>query len=500
MPKHDNFIEDFWRDLRYTARTMRKNRLFVLFVVLTLALGIGANTTVFTLVNTLILNPLPVQNASGLASLARFEAKSSSKSNVTLPISFADLKDYQAKNEVFTTLAGYTSPHVATLQEHGASQWMFSELVTSNYFATLGLRPALGRFFLPEEDTTPGGHAVAVMNFATWQARFGAANDIIGKTLRLNNLDFTVIGVAPPAFIGVNAIFGPDLWLPATMAEQLLPLEMKDSLSDRGKAAFLGVGRLKPGVSRAQAQANIAAMASALARAYPETHEGRTAAVRPITDVIYGSASTDRTPIVFGSALLLIVVGIVLLIACSNVANLLLARAAGRQQEIAVRLAMGASRGRLVRQLLTESVSLGLLSGLIGLVIGFAGSRLLWSNVPSGVAPNLIAPKMDATVFIFALVVSLLTGFVFGIIPALRASRLGVAETLKEEGRSGGRSRSRVTFGNALLVGQVAFSFLSLVTAALFLRSIQHAYDIDPGFQTKHLAVFMTNPGQAGYG
>ena len=510
IPKHDvvpigdasttNFMEDLWRDLRYTGRTMRKNPLFVLFVVVTLALGIGANTTVFTVINTLILNPLPVQSPSELASVARFETKSTSKSNITLPISYADLKDYRAKNEVFTSLAGYTSPRVATLQEGGASQWMFSELITGDYFTTLGLRPAMGRFFLPEEDTTPGGHAVAVMNFATWQARYGAAPNIIGKTLRLNKVEFTVIGVAPPGFIGANAIFGPDLWLPATMAEQLLPQEMKDALSERSKAIFLGVGRLRPGVSRAQAQANIATMASALAREYPKANEGRTATVRPITDVIFGSASSDRTPILFGSALLLIVVGIILLIACSNVANLLLARAAGRQPEIAVRLAMGASRGRLVRQLLTESVSLGLLSGLLGLVMGIAGSRLLWSFVPTGVAPNLVAPKMDGAVFVYAVIISLLTGFVFGTIPAVRASRASVSEILKEEGRSGGRSRSRVTLGNALLVGQVAFSFVSLVTAVLFLRSIQRAYDIDPGFQTRHLATFMTNPGQTGYG
>ena len=511
LPKHEpvpvgaqprgNFVADLWRDIRYTLRTMRKSPLFVAFVVLTLALGIGANTTVFTLIDNLVLNPLPVRNSSSLASVVTAEEKSTSKSATALPVSQANMKDYAAENEVFDSLAGYTSPRVVTLNANGVSQRMFSELVTGNYFVTLGIQPARGRFFLSEEDTTPGGHAVAVMNYATWQARFGGAENIVGRTLRLNNVLFTVVGVAPPRFIGVNAIFGPDLWIPAAMAEQLLPGEMHGALDDRSHAVFMGVGRLKPGVSHRQAQANMAAIASSLASEYPQANQGRSAAVRPITDVIFGgdNSSTGRTAIFFGSAVLLGIVGIVLLIACSNVANLLMARAAARQQEIAVRLAMGASRGRLVQQLLTESVFLGVLSGVVGLWIAYGGLRLLWSFTPQEVSANLVAPQLDASVFVFALILSLATGFVFGTVPALRASRASVSEALKEEARTAGRSRSRITFANALLVGQVAFSFVSLVIAALFLRSIGRAYDIDPGFQTQHLAVLMTNPGQAGY-
>jgi len=494
-------IADLWGDLRYSCRTMRKSPLFAVFVVLTLGLGIGANTTVFTVINTLILNPLPVQNPSRLAAVVGAEATSTSKSSTLLPISYANLRDYQSKNEVFDSLAGYTSPRTVTLDGGGVSQRLFIELTTGNYFPTLGITPAKGRFFSPGEDSTPGANAVAVMNYATWQAQFGAANDIAGKTLRLNNLVFTVIGVAPPGFIGVNAIFGPDLWIPAAMAERLLPNQMHGALSERSKAVFQGVGRLKAGVIRAQAKANIATVGSALAREYPQANEGHTARVLPITDVIFGSgsSSTGRGPILLGSVVLLAVVGIVLLIACSNVANLLLARSTARRQEIAVRLAMGASRGRLVRQLLTESVFLGTIGGLVGLLIGYEGSQLLWSFRPSEVSTNFIAPRMDPPVFVFALILSLLTGFVFGIIPALRVSRTSVSETLKEEARTAGRSRSRITFVNALLVGQVAFSFVSLVTATIFLRSIERAYDMDPGFQTQHLAVFMTNPGQAGY-
>jgi predicted permease len=491
-----NFMEDLLRDLRYAARTMRKGPLFVVFVVLTLGLGIGANTTVFTVINTLILNPLPVPDSSGLASVGAAKTETS-KSSAPLPLSYPDLKDYQAKNAVFRSLAGYTSPRGVTWQADAASQGMFGELVTGNYFPTLGLSPARGRFFLPDEDSTPGAHAVAVMNYGTWQARFGGAGDIIGKTLRLNNVVFTVIGVAPPQFIGVNAMFGPDLWIPAAMAEQLLPREMQNVFNDRGKAFFQGVGRLKPGVMRSQAQANIATVAADLARQYPATNQGHTAAVRPIRDVLFSSNSSGATPILFASAGLLLVVGIVLLIACSNVANLLLARSAARQQEMAVRLAMGASRRRLVRQLLTESVFLGVLSGVVGFFIAYAGLRLLFGALPS--SANFVAPKLDATVFVFALLISLATGFLFGAIPALKASRASVADALKEEARTTGRSRRKITIGNTLLVGQVAFSFLLLVMATLFLRSIGRAYGLDPGFQTAHLAVFVTNPGQAGY-
>jgi len=336
------------------------------------------------------------------------------------------------------------------------------------------------------------------MNYGTWMSRFGGTADIVGKTLRLNSVVFTVIGVAPPQFIGVNALFGPDLWIPAAMAEQLLPNEMQSVFSDRGKGVFLGVGRLRPGVSQAQAQADIATIATTLAREYPETDEGHTATIRPIGDVLFSGTGTGSTAVLFASAGLLIVVMIVLLIACSNVANLLLARSAVRQQEMAVRLALGANRRRLVRQMLTESLLLGFLSGLVGLFVSYAGLHLLFGALPS--SANFVAPKLDATVFVFALLVSLATGFLFGIIPAIKASRANVAEALKEEARTAGRSRSKVTLASALLVGQVAFSFLLLVTAALFLRSIGRAYDIDSGFQTAHLAVFFTSPGQAGYG
>jgi predicted permease len=507
MPKNDavrlgesspgNFVEGVWKDFRYTLRSMRRNPIFVLFVVLTLALGIGANTTVFTLINTLVLNPLPVRNANELAAVTAADSRNTSNSGSIFPISYADLKDYQSGNEVFDSLAGYSSARGMTWQDHGTTQAIFGELATANYFATLGLSPARGRFFSEEENAIPGAHPVAVLNYAAWQKHFGGAEDIVGRELEVNNVTVTVVGVAPPHFIGVNAIFGPDLWVPAAMAERMFPNSMQNVLTDRDKAAFLGVGRLKPHVTREQARANIVTLASALARSYTAVKEVHSATVRPLAEVVLPGGGGNG-PMLFASAALLIVVGIVLLIACSNVANLLLARSSARHQEMAVRLAMGASRNRLVRQLLTESVLLAVLSGVVGLFLAYAGLEVLFGQLPG--SANFPTPKLDATVFVFTLMVSLATGFLFGAIPALKASRANVAEGLKESARTAGRSRRRVTIANALLVGQVAFSFLPLVTAALFLRSIGRAYEMDPGFQTGQLAVFPTNPGQAGYG
>jgi putative ABC transport system permease protein len=488
------FMDDLQRDLRYAGRMIRMNPVFVLVVVVTLGLGIGANTTVFTVINTLILNPMPVSAPSELVAVASAAAVGTAQANTLMPLSHLNFTDYQTQNSVFQSLAGYARKLALTWQTQDASQGLLTEFVTGNYFSTLGVGVATGRTFGPEAEGSSGAQAVAVMNYGTWQTRFGGAPDVVGRQLRLNGVVVTVVGVAQPGFIGVNGLVGPDLWLPFAMAEQLLATEMRAAVTDRSKPLLQGVARLKPGVTVPQAQANVTALASALAREYPAANEGDTATVRPIGDVLFGGGSTL---IRFAGAVLAAVAGVVLLIACSNVANLLLARSAARQQEMAVRVALGASRARLVRQLLTESLCLGLLSGGAGLLIGYVGLQLLANTLPAtGV---FVTSRLDGTVLLFALIISLATGFIFGVIPALSLSRAGVAEVLKED-RTAGRSARRVTIANSLLVGQVALSFVLLVTAALFLRSIQRAYEIDPGFKAATLAVFITNPGQAGYG
>jgi predicted permease len=507
-PKHDavqrgdtpsgSFAGDLTRDLRYGLRGMRKNAAFTFFAVLTLALGIGTNTTVFTIVNTLLLHPFPAHDPSRLVAVAGTETKTAKQSGSLLPISYPNLADYAQQNQVFSGTAGYLGPLAMTLGDRGGTQRIFSQLVTKDYFETLGLTPALGRFFRPAEDRSPGSAAVAVLSHSAWQGRFGGMPDVIGRKLQINDAVFTVIGVAPPGFIGISAVFGPDVWLPATMADQVLPDEMRGALEDRTKPLFYGVGRLKPGVTRGQAEANLRAVAVALEREYPDANEGHTASLLPISDELFSNLGGARS-MVFVSAVLLIVVGLVLLIACSNVANLLLARSTARRQEIAVRLALGANRSRLVRQLLTESVLLGLLGGAVGLAVGYGGTRFLWSFRPAEVANNLIDLKLDGNVLLFAIAISILTGLIFGIVPALRESKADVVETLKDNAATAGRSRRSVTVGNFLLAGQVALSLISLITAALFLHSIQRAYQLDPGFQTKHLAIFLMNKGRARY-
>ena len=473
--------------------TLRTNPLFVLVVIGTLGVGIGANTTVFTVLNTLILTPIPVRAPSELVAVASVASTGTAQASTLMPLSGPNLTDYQGRNSVFSGLAGYAPKRALTWQAHDAPQPLLSEFVTGNYFPVLGVGTAVGRTFGLEADTPGDPQAVAVLNFGTWQTRFGAAADIVGRQLRLNSVVVTVIGVTPPGFIGVNGLVGPDLWLPLAMADQLLPSEMRAAVTDRSRPLLQGVARVKSGVTVAEAQANVAALATTLAREYPAANEGQTVTVRPIGDVLFGGASTK---VRFADAVLAMVAAIVWLIACSNVANLLLARAAARQQEMAVRVALGASRARLVRQLLTESVCLGLLSGGVGLLIGYVAIQLLARSLPA--TGIFTASSLDGAVLLFTLLMSFATGFVLGMVPALSVSRTAVSG-VPQEARTAGRSARRVTVANALLVGQVALSFLLLVTASLFLRSIQRAYQLDPGFKADHLAVFITNPGQAGY-
>ncbi|MGB9417036.1 MAG: ABC transporter permease [Acidobacteriaceae bacterium] len=490
-----NLLVDLLRDLKYGLRSMTRAPAFSFFAILALALGIGASTTVFTVVNTLLLHPLPAQDPSRLISLYTTDLKNQKQSASLLPISYLNLKDYQARNSVFSSLGGFSPPMPMTLVEGTTQERFFGQLVTQGYFEALGLIPAKGRFFLPSEVSAPGSAPVAVLSYGAWKNRFNSAADVIGKTLEINGVPFTVIGVAPQGFLGVSAVFGPDVWLPATMAQQVLPPELQDVLQQRGKPFFQGIARLKSGVSRGQADASFETLAAALRREYPDANAGHTISVQPVTTALFSSTGGEGG-LALVSTVLLLIVGLVLLIACSNVANLLIARAVSRRQEIAVRLAIGAGRGRLVRQLLTESVLLGFFGGIAGLGVGYEGCRFLWSFRPPEVARNLVEPKVDGTVFLFAFLLSLATGFIFGVMPALRASKTSLVESLKEETRIAGPSGRSARFQKTLLTGQVAFSLVSLIAASLFLRALQRAYDIDPGFDHQHLAVLMMSPEQ----
>jgi len=490
------WISDFLQDLRYAGRILRKSPGFAAVAVLTLALGIGANTAVFTIIDTLLLNPLPVEKISELLALNTTQAKMTAPSGELQPMSFLNVKDFRERTRSFGSLAAHSNPMAITMTDGAEPHRIFVEIVTANYFDVLGIHPFMGRFFHSSEDTTPGAAAVVVLGYTAWQGRFGGSSDILGRTIKLNNTLCTIIGIGPKGFKGLYAVFGPDVWVPSMMAEQILPAQQRHALSDRAIPLFTGVGRLRPGHSLAQARTEMNIVAAALEKEYPDTDQGQAVTLRPLTEAAYGP---ERQPLFFGSVLLMAIVGLVLLIACSNVANLLLSRAAVRRQEVAVRMALGAGRSRLMRQLLTECVLLGLLGGVLGLLFGYGGCRFLWSFRPAEYAQNLADLRINASVFGFAFAVSVLTGLIFGIVPALRFSRTSVSEVLKEETRNVGRSRGRISLANTLLAGQVAISLVLLVVAALFLRSIQHEYTIDPGFETKHLALFMLYPGQVGY-
>jgi predicted permease len=489
----------FWNDVRYAIRTLIKAPAFTLAAVVSLALGIGANTTIFTLLNTLFLNPLPVEKPSELVGVLTVASRNATQFGNLLPLSYPNLEDFRQRNAVLTDLAGYSPPLGLSLSVPGTTeepQRVFAQLVTGNYFDVLGVRAAAGRFFVADEDRTRGTHPVAVIGYGLWQRRFGGRPEAIGETIALNRRDVTIVGVAPEGFKGVTSMFGPELWLPTMMAPALQPKQSASWLDERTAVVFNTAGRLAPGVTIAQADANLKTIARALEQEYPDANAGRNVTVMSLTETTIFPGM--RGMMMLAGGILMAIVGLVLLIACSNVANLLLARAASRRQEIAVRLALGATRSRLVRQLATESLVLGAAGGALGFLFGIWGRDLLWAARPAVVANNFVELRIDGHVFLFALVLSLVTGATFGLLPALRASRADLVGALKLEPLFAA-GRRRPSFANALVIGQVAFSLVALVTAALFLRSLQRAHTIDLGYDTHPLAVVSVNLEQAGY-
>jgi predicted permease len=482
------------QDLRFSVRTLLKSPGYASVAVISLALGIGANTTVFTLINAVFLHPLPVQRPNELVAVTTVDANNPGVSTMSYP-NYRDMRD---ENGVFTGMAAYSFPNPASISVAGAEpEPIFLEFVTGSYFDVLGIEPAAGRFFLPEEDQTPGSHPVAVLGHGFWTRRFGRDPRVPGSTILLNGNPFTVVGIAPEGFKGLTVIFGPDLWVPTMMQQRLAQARVRDFFDDRRALFFNVFGRLRPGVGGEQATANVEAIAHALEREYPEPNRGRSAKTLPLTEATLFPGM--RQGMVLGGAVLMVIVGLVLLIACSNVANLMLAKAISRQKEIAIRLSMGASRGRLIRQLLTESILVGVLGGLVGLGVAFLGRDYIWSFRPSFLANNIVELPLDYGVFAFALLVSLATGLLFGLLPALQASRFSVVEALKQDSRAVGSGQRRVSFRNALVVVQVALSIVSLVAAGLFLRGSARAHELDTGFETKRLGVMILNPGQGGY-
>ena len=477
------------RDMRYAARMLLKAPGFTAVAVVSLALGIGANAAIFSFVNAVLLKPPPVAEPGRLVYV--FGGTRADPYSVS---SYPDYVDYRDRNEVFTGLAAYAGITVSL--GGGEQPEMISGLiVTGNYFDVLGVRARVGRTFLPEEDKTPGTHPVLVIGHALWQSRFAGDPNVIGRKLLLNGQPFTVVGVAPAGFNGVEMGRTNEIYVPMAMQALVRPPrggysgEMNpDLLSKRGPRWLAMVGRLKPGVSPEQAQAALSTIAAQLAQAYKETNENQAATVSPLSE----GDPTERGTLLSVARLLLAVVGLVLLIACANVANLLLARAAARRKEISIRLALGAGRRRLVKQLLTESVLLALLGGAAGLLLAvwLVGAAQAYPP-PANLFDAAFDFSLDRRVFAFTLLLSVATGVLFGLAPALQSSKPDLVAALKDEAAllpgQGGAGARRFSLRNLLVVAQVALSLVLLISAGLFLRSLQQARRIDPGFDPERV-------------
>jgi predicted permease len=492
-------METLWQDIRHGFRVLLKSPAFSAIAVLSLALGIGANTTIFTVINAVLLHPLPVKDIAQIVELDTIDAKTKVgfANAEKLGMSFPNFQDYQRQTDVFSSLSCIV-PVALTWSGGAEPRQINGQLVSANYFDMLGLLPAAGRFFLPDEDTKLNGNTVAVISHSFWVNKLGADPNIVGKSLTLNAVPYTVIGIGPMGFKGTFTLFSAEqIWIPSSMYPQVLAGFGKEFFNDR---RFLGVGtigRLKQGVAMGPAEASLRTFASHLETEYPKDNAGRSVALTPLADAAIGVNQHDQ--FTRSGAVLMTVVGVVLLIACVNLANLLLARAAQREKEMGLRAALGASRGRLMRQMMTECVLLAFLGGALGLAIAYVGRTVLWSFRPPFIQENDIDLSLDSSVLLFTLGISLLTAFLFGAAPALKASVPNLMETLKLGGRGGSIGWGRNSLRSLLVVSEIALSLVALVGAGLFIRSMRDAQAMDPGFESKNLFMMAFDLGALHY-
>ncbi len=480
-------MSNLWQDLRYGVRRLRKSPGFTSIAILSLALGIGANTAIFSLVDTVLLRPLPVAHHEQLTEVY---GTLHNGADDTIQ-SYLNYKDYRDRSQdVFTGLLAYRFAPMS-LSHDGNNERVWGYMVSGNYFAVLGVQPIAGRAFLPEEDQTPDAHPVAVLSYGCWQKRFASDPKIVGRSVTLNGHQFTVVGVAPKGFHGTEVAYAPELFVPMAMAHQIEP--GSGWLTSRGDDNLFAVGRLKSGVTIAQAESALTAITLQLATEHPTDNEGR--GVRLLAPGLF--IPSIRNSVISFAGVLMTVVGLVLLLACVNLANLLLARATERRKEIAIRLALGASRARLVRQLLTESLVLSLAGGMGGLLLAAWINDLVAAiKLPTDIA-LMFDLRLDWRVLAFTLGLSLVTGVVFSLLPALQSSKPDVVPALKDEVSLGGFRRSRLR--NALVVVQVALSLVLLVCAGLIVRGLQSAQRMHPGFNPDNAVALSFDVGLQGY-
>ena len=467
-------MEDLGADLRFALRTLRKTPGFTAVALLSLGLGIGANTAVFSVVNAILLRDLPFHAPRELVNVYRDRARGSFD-----PVSFPDFRAVQeATGDIFSSLGGFQYGLTQREGEEGVEP-LVVEMVTGGYFPLLGIKAALGRVLLPEDDNAPGAHPVVVLGYRYWREAFGASQDVVGQSLRLGGRSYTVVGVAPPEFPGSRRGVAPHLFAPLSMIGDLMPLG-GDPLESRGWNAFFPVGRLRSSASLLQLRATLAGVSADLHETVPEAWPtGDSLLAVPTGDVVFDPA-TDRM-VVSANVLAMSLVGLVLLVACANLASFLLARALDRRREVALRLALGATRGRLLRQFLTETLVLGVLAGVMSVPLALWFLRLGMALTLSSPLPVALDLSFDRVVLGFTTVVALAAGILVGLLPALRGTRPEVSPTLKDS-VPGGDGPGILAVSRMLVAGQTAVAVVLLVAAGLFLRSFEATRDIDPGF------------------
>jgi predicted permease len=481
-------VDGLVRDLQHAARMLARSPGFTVTAVVTLAIGIAANTTIFSFVYASLLKPLPLGNLPRLVSVYMTDARNPGERGVSRQ-NYMDFRDRADALEALTAEGGTL---VNLADGTGEPERVWAELVTGNFFTTLGTAPIVGRGFRPDEDRVEGAAFVTVLSYPVWQKRFGGDPGIVGRTISVNRHPFTVVGVMPATFRGTQQMGGPALWMPLMTYPVTTTGQTLQGLASRRYDWLLVTGLLKP---------HVTAIARQLEQAYPNDNAGRSAGVRRL-GVMMSDLVNDpqRRNVMTSVGLLMTTVGLVLFIGCANVANLMLTRATARQREMAIRQALGASRGRLLRQLLTEGVLLAGVSGLVGLLLARWAQALLWSYRPQGMGPNDLDLGVNGPVLAFTTFVSLATCAVFGVIPALRASRPDLVRELK--GLTGRMTRASRWFNlrHGFIACQVALSLIALISAGLFVRSFQTLQQMKPGFDVTQLAQIRFDVGSQGYG
>jgi putative ABC transport system permease protein len=477
------------QDVRFSLRMLAKNPGFTVVAIITLALGIGANSTIFSWINSTVLDSVPgVRNTSDMVTVMRGERSE----HPTPPFSFQDYIDLREDARGFSGLLAYHDDYVS-LTGGEKPERIYGALTSANYFNVLGVRPILGRAFLPEEEQKIGGAAVVVISYGLWQRRFGADRSVIGTTIQINLHPYTIVGVAPPDFQGCKSGLKADLWIPLVMDREIWGSKR---LEERGTFWLNVLGKLRPGANRRQAEKELDLAMQRIAERFPDSHRGP----NQITlDPLWRSPFGANVYLYSTLPLLLAFAGVLLLVACANVANLLLVRSITRRREIAIRLSMGASRWRVVRQFLVESLALALGACLVAILITSWTAGTFAAFFPPTTLPLTINGRADGFVLLATLAVSILTAAIFGTLPALRASLLNPVAVLKEEGGSVSGTLGKARLSSALVVAQIALSLVLLISAGLFVRSLRNAQLLDPGFDPNHVLIASYDLEPAGY-